>query len=107
MKSVYKKQRISRIVFLARIIGITLVYYLVFIAYTSSLIAVRYFTQGTFSTSDIWTNGWIIYFGFVAPGLNALSHIIYSERGWLNYKAFVWLHSAFIIILLPIVIFVL
>lgn len=107
MKPVYKKRHRFNFKDLLRIGGVIFIYYISILIFVSSVLAIRWLVLGgAFWIVPNATNWWLFYIVFIAPGISALSHLIYSETGWLKYKAFVWLHSGAIIIFVPIIIFI-
>ncbi|MCR8613260.1 MAG: hypothetical protein NC236_02135 [Mycoplasma sp.] len=47
----------------------------------------------------------ILYFMLIAPGINAILHIIYNGTGFVYLKLVSWLHTFFAVVFIPTVIF--
>ncbi len=107
MRPVYKKRHRFNWKDLIRISLVTLGYYLAIIFYTSIFMVIRWAVfGGTFFVKPSEYNWWLIYGIVISPGINAIAHLIYSETGWLNYKAFIWIHSVIVAIVIPLIIFI-
>ncbi len=107
MRPVYKKRHRFNWKDLIRISLVTLGYYLATAIYTTFFLALRWIIfGGTFFIKPSEYNWWIIYGVAISPGINAIAHLIYSETGWLNYKAFIWIHSVIVAIVIPLLIFI-
>lgn len=47
----------------------------------------------------------ILYFMFIAPGVNAFCHLAHRHNGSIFFRMLLWVHTLFIIIVVPILIF--
>lgn len=106
MKKVLLKKRKYTYKDIFRYIGLTLAHYVGFYLYFVLIFGIHYAVNGDLF-GDIKTDAVLLFYcAIIAPGVNALVHAIYSERGIPWVRMIVWAHSFFVIFATPIVIFV-
>ncbi len=107
MRPVYKKRHRFSWKDLIRIGLVTLGYYIAMLSYSAIILTIRWVLfKGSFFIMPNKFNWWLIYGAIISPVLNSTAHLIYSETGWLNYKAFIWIHSTAVAIMMPLVVFI-
>ncbi len=107
MRPVYKKRHRFNWKDMIRISLVTAGYYFSIAAYAVIFLSIRWtMFPGTFFVAPGRYNWWLIYAVVISPAINSIAHLIYSETGWLNYKAFIWIHSVIILIGIPLIVFI-
>lgn len=105
MKKVSLKKRKFGLKDFARFIWLILNHYFFFYIYFAIVFAIHFATvSGGFEFANL--KPFMFYAGFVGPGVNALLHGIYAEKGKPLIRMVMWAHTFLIIILVPITEFI-
>lgn len=107
MKAVLLRKRKYSYKDIFRVILTVSMHYILFYAYYMTIFGINLATKGTFMI-EFQGASWLILYPLVfGPGVNSIIHMIYAEGGFLWFRASMWFHTFFLLILVPVVVFIL
>lgn len=107
MKAVLLRKRKYSYKDVFRLLWNVSMHYILFYIYFAIIFSINLAVTGDFLIEFKGVTWLLMYPLIIGPGVNSILHIIYAESGLLWFRASMWFHTFFILIITPIVVFIL